>query len=254
MLSNDTQKRLADIIQGILIEGQKDHLAAARNFLLGSFSTSTKVEKNFEQQSAIKKKQAEYLTQFIEERSLWMNDVLNEKNYLTEGGEAKIYMTADNRTVVKLNDAIYYNTWLDFLNSVAIHNILFEETAYRLEGFILKNDCLFAVLSQPFIISDGQTDLSDVKYYLEYNGFVNTRRNDYYNKELGLILEDMHDENVLVNSNKLFFIDTVFYIHLPWTNTQAAIHQKNHYNFFTKWCAANKKPLFKYSLWASLRV
>ena len=36
-------------------------------------------------------------------------------------------------------------------------------------------------------------------------------RNDYFNKELGLILEDMHDENIIVNSNKLFFIDTVFY-------------------------------------------
>ena len=30
-------------------------------------------------------------------------------------------------------------------------------------------------------------------------------------KELGLILEDMHDENVLVNADTLFFIDTVFY-------------------------------------------
>jgi hypothetical protein len=35
--------------------------------------------------------------------------------------------------------------------------------------------------------------------------------NNYYNKELGLILEDIHDENVIVNSNTLFFIDTVFY-------------------------------------------
>ena len=29
---------------------------------------------------------------------------------------------------------------------------------------------------------------------------------------LGLILEDIHDENVLVNNDVLFFIDTVFYI------------------------------------------
>ena len=34
-------------------------------------------------------------------------------------------------------------------------------------------------------------------------------------KELGLILEDMHDENVLVNSETLFFIDTVFYAVAP---------------------------------------
>ncbi len=46
---------------------------------------------------------------------------------------------------------------------------------------------------------------------MAFNGFVNTRRNDYLHTELGLILEDMHDENVIVNSETLFFIDTVFY-------------------------------------------
>ena len=50
---------------------------------------------------------------------------------------------------------------------------------------------------------------------LDFNGFENTRRNDYFHKELGLILEDMHDENVLVNSDTLFFIDTIFYTVTP---------------------------------------
>ncbi len=215
MLSDDTQKGLANIVQGILIEGQTDYLTAARNFLCRRFSTSTKVEKNFEQQSAIKKEQAKCLADFSAQQHLWLTEFPNEENYLTEGGEAKIYLANDNRSVIKVNDAVYYNTWLDFFNSVLIHNLLFEETAYKLQGFVLMNDCLFAVLKQPFIIFDSPTDLSDVKYYLEHNGFINIRRNDYYNTELGLILEDMHDENVLVSSNKLFFIDTVFYIHLP---------------------------------------
>jgi hypothetical protein len=30
--------------------------------------------------------------------------------------------------------------------------------------------------------------------------------------EFGLILEDMHDENVIAKNDVLFFIDTVFYI------------------------------------------
>jgi hypothetical protein len=213
MISDDTKKTLTNIIQGLIIEGQTDNLSTARNYLCRRFGTSTKVEKNFEKQSAIKKKQAECLTRFIEQEKLWLQDFPEEEKYLTEGGEAKIYLGNHNRTVTKLNDAIYYNTWLDFLNSVLIHNLLFEETAYTLHGFTLKDDCLFAVLKQPFIISDSPTDLSDVKYYLEYNGFLNTRRNDYYNEELCLILEDMHEENVLANSNKYFFIDTVFYIH-----------------------------------------
>ena len=64
---------------------------------------------------------------------------------------------------------------------------------------------------QPYIRFDSPVNLNDVKKLLAYNGFVNTRRNDYYNKELGIILEDMHDENIISNSNILFFIDSVFY-------------------------------------------
>jgi Serine/Threonine/Tyrosine Kinase found in polyvalent proteins len=69
-------------------------------------------------------------------------------------------------------------------------------------------------LKRQFIISDNNVELDIVKKLLGFNGFKNAKRNDYYNQELGLILEDIHDENVIVNSNTLFFIDTVFYIHL----------------------------------------
>ena len=61
---------------------------------------------------------------------------------------------------------------------------------------------------------DSPVDLSKVKAFLEYNFFKNTKRNDYYNQDLGLILEDIHDENVIMNSGLMFFIDTVFYIDL----------------------------------------
>jgi hypothetical protein len=60
-----------------------------------------------------------------------------------------------------------------------------------------------------------QVELDDIREFLSFNGFENYRRNDYVHRELGLILEDMHDENVLVNSDILFFIDTVFYTVTP---------------------------------------
>ena len=44
------------------------------------------------------------------------------------------------------------------------------------------------------------------------NGFINKKENDYYNPELGIILEDLHDENVLTENGILQFIDTVFYL------------------------------------------
>ena len=66
---------------------------------------------------------------------------------------------------------------------------------------------------------DKEDKLSDDKYFIFYNkiflknnGFQNTKNHDYYNAALGLILEDLHDENVLTQNGMLYFIDTVFYI------------------------------------------
>jgi hypothetical protein len=68
-----------------------------------------------------------------------------------------------------------------------------------------------AILQQPFIEGE-QARLKDIRELLSYNGFEYTKRQDYYNSEFGLILEDMHDENVISKNDVLFFIDTMFYI------------------------------------------
>jgi|SRR5450432_833838 len=211
MFSNDTRKRLENIVKGIVLEGDEDNCTAARNLLCASFRTSTTVKKDFEGQSVVKKEQAEFLRHHSLLRNWWVDDLPEESSFLTRGGEAQIYLAHDRRSVIKVNDAVYYATWLEFFNSLVIHNLLFEETGYEFLGFAEKGDSLLVLLKQPFITSDGPLDLSDVKKFLTFNGFENTRRNDYFNKELGIILEDMHDENIIVNSNKLFFIDTVFY-------------------------------------------
>jgi hypothetical protein len=79
-------------------------------------------------------------------------------------------------------------------------------------GFHTENDNLFAVVEQPFVEVTSTTNLEQIKEFLLKNGFSNTRNNDYYNQELGLILEDLHDENVLTKDGLLYFIDTVFYL------------------------------------------
>ena len=159
----------------------------------------------------IKKEQAELLKIHSTKNNLWLKELPDDSLFLARGGEAEVYLDKDNRSVIKLNDAIYYATWLEFFNSVVIHNLLFKDTAYTFLGFTEKDGSLRAVLRQSFITSDEPVDLADVKQLLAYNGFENTRRNDYLNKGLGLILEDIHDENVILNSGILFFIDTVFY-------------------------------------------
>jgi hypothetical protein len=93
-----------------------------------------------------------------------------------------------------------------------MNNFFFPNTAYELAGFDKDEHSLFAVVRQSYIHITETTDLLLVQTFLEANGFRIIRNNDYVNEELGIILEDIHDENVLVNSGVLFFIDTVFYL------------------------------------------
>jgi hypothetical protein len=77
---------------------------------------------------------------------------------------------------------------------------------YTLEGFKKEGDKLFAVVEQTFVISDRIVDLNDVESFFKVKGFIkpNPLKNDYKNKELGIILEELHDENVLQNKGELF--------------------------------------------------
>lgn len=79
-------------------------------------------------------------------------------------------------------------------------------------GFTKDNDILYAVVKQNYVSITSNTNLEKVKEFLTLNGFVNNRNNDYINSDLGIILEDLHDENVLTRNDILYFIDTVFYI------------------------------------------
>ena len=60
--------------------------------------------------------------------------------------------------------------------------------------------------------SDSPTNLENVKVFMEANGFRLKRNNDYYLPENGLILEDLHEGNVLTQNGILYFVDTVFYL------------------------------------------
>jgi hypothetical protein len=93
-----------------------------------------------------------------------------------------------------------------------MHNYFFPDTAYELIEFTKQDEILHAIVEQSYVTLTEQTDLALVKSFLLHNGFTNTRNNDYFNADLGIILEDLHDENVLTRNGILYFIDTVFYL------------------------------------------
>lgn len=157
-----------------------------------------------------KRKETEKLISFIEKYNLFLDDI-PEENFIANGAEQRVFISG-NKYVIKLNDAIYYASWEDYFYNLLLHNYFFADTSYQLLGFYLSEGNLYSVVRQAYIKADKMTDLDQVKDFLSSNGFNNIRRNDYYNETLGIIIEDLHDENVLTNNGILYFIDTVFYI------------------------------------------
>lgn len=170
-------------------------------------SGASEVAKN---EKHFKKEETKILKKYIDKNNFWAAGI-ETSNYVSEGAEQKVYLK-DGEFVLKLNDSIFYNSWEDYLNNLLLHNFYFEDTAYELIGFIEESDILYAVVKQYFVRATEKTNLKMVKEFLKANGFLNTKNNDYYNSDLGIILEDLHDENVLTENGVLRFIDTVFFI------------------------------------------
>ena len=163
------------------------------------------------QNKLVKSEEEIFLKNIIEAEDLTYKEEISESNYISEGAEQKVYRL-DDKYVIKLNDTIFYASWKDYFNSLLIHNYFFNSTKYELLGFKIINKKIFAVVKQRFVKADEIVDLEQVKFFLEFNNFRNVRNNDYQNDELGLIFEDLHDENVLINNGILYFIDTIFYL------------------------------------------
>ncbi|MFK7935252.1 MAG: hypothetical protein AB8G22_17195 [Saprospiraceae bacterium] len=157
-----------------------------------------------------KAQETEELIDFAKSNNLILEHIPEER-FIASGAEQKVYITGD-KYVIKLNDAIYYASWEDYFYNLLLHNYFFSDTAYQFLGFYLAENTLYAVVQQPYIKADSMTDLGQVEKFMAANGFKNKRRNDYENESLGLIVEDLHDENVLSAEGMLHFIDTVFYI------------------------------------------
>lgn len=202
-----TKDELQHIIYGTKPDSQKTLIQTVASYLRANEDTSTvaKNDKYFKQQETKK------LIDFCEENKLLVIEKFDSSLFVSEGAEQKVYIK-NEKIVYKINDAIYYTKWLDYFNNLLLHNYFFPSTQYTLVGFSIIENVLYALVEQPFIIANEPTNLNNVKQLMQSNGFINNRNNDYINRDLCLIIEDLHDENVLTNDGVLFFIDTVFYI------------------------------------------
>lgn len=198
---------LQNIISGKSQVRYGDAIQAVADYLRRSKSSGCEAKDS----KQIKREETKIIKQFCNQNNFW-NANIDINSFVSSGAEQKVYLHQDEFKVFKLNDSIYYLSWEDYFNNLLLNNFFFPDTAYQLVGFYESEEILYAIVEQDFIKFDELTELEIVKKFLDENGFVNTRNNDYFNPDLGIILEDLHDENVLTFEGNLYFIDTVFYI------------------------------------------
>lgn len=204
-------RNIKDELQNIVLRdgsvSEASQLKKTQAFLRGYAETGFIVKK----QQQFKDEETAVIVAYAARENLLYEHSINDDDYLSEGAEQRVYRF-DDAHVIKTNSGVFYESWLDYFNSLLIHNFFFPTTAYSFLGFKLFGDKIYAVVKQEFIINTEPTNLNAVKGFLQFNGFENTRNNDYINRDLGLIFEDLHEENVLSNNGILFFVDTVFYL------------------------------------------
>ncbi len=201
------KNELQNILSGKSKVSHGASIQAITCYLRESLGTSEKTERN----ESIKSEETKNLIGYINAHHLWSCDI-NFGLFISAGAEQRVFIK-NSKQVLKLNDGIYYASWVDYFDNLLLNNYFFPDTAYNLVGFYKSDtDVLYALVEQNYIESTQATDLNQVKEFMQANGFGNTRNNDYFHPELGIILEDLHDENVLTTHEILYFIDTVFYI------------------------------------------
>lgn len=218
MSNNSIKQELYDVLSGKIKIRNGEPLQTIACYLRASQETSV-IAKSAKQ---FKREEAQRLKAFAVDSGFWI-DRIDFENYVSEGAEQRVYLR-DSKHVMKLNDSIYYESWLDYLYNLILHNYFFEDTAYQLTGFTEFEGIIYSVVLQNYVFETGPTNVKYLNHFLQLNGFENIRNHDYIHKDLGIILEDLHDENVLTNNGVLYFIDTVFYLTPDFWKTEGFLN------------------------------
>ena len=198
---------------------QKEHagLCCAGEALIGAYivcnyakrslktSTDSTTSKASPANWEIDELQEKMVQQWAEAKNIWFpnaeQDIESEYgSMIAKGAEAKVYYKDNNTSVIKIRTSIYAT--LDrALESIALHNALFPETAMNVIGFTRDSDGLFrSILTQPYIGYKRQATQQEIDNMVAEKGFADNNNNkgvNYIGERLHL--EDMHPANVFID-------------------------------------------------------
>lgn len=159
-------------------------------------------------------RQKQELETFAKDNNYWYDNYKGLGEYIGKGMESLVFLSKDGEKVFKVNDLEFYDTPLNYLNTINEHNKLFPEAPYKVVGFTTRKDTsnFSFVLEQPFIQAERGVTQEEVNKELEKLGFSAVGEAESYKKDNIEIL-DLHEGNVVVDSEgNIFFIDPVIFV------------------------------------------
>lgn len=141
------------------------------------------------------------------------------------GAEHQVYYEEDSgRWLKRLYASLNGSTLGDYLDRMILHAALFPETAYRLEGFTVnaKSKAIAPLISQPHVsvaigespVSKDETSalMTEIGFdpiQLRFEGLLDDGYFGYYHRKVGILVHDLHDENVvrMSSTGELAIID-----------------------------------------------
>lgn len=153
------------------------------------------------------------LRQWAQEQDCWFDDCSQFGDYFDRGSENEVYLSFDQKSIVKLNDFRYADDNLSsFFERIKAHNKYFPDCKYDMIGFAENQDGkLCAVLIQPFIAEARLATKEEIHDEFLRLGFHPEDQEEYYTNGQHDIF-DAVDGNVLIDDEgNMFFIDTIIY-------------------------------------------
>jgi len=160
------------------------------------------------------------LRAWAEQAGLMLDSAGFDRHWREQGekGEAehRLYFDQAAQRWFKSNNLSNYGNWMAYFQAIQLHNWLFPRAPLKLEGFITEAQHLRPVVSQPHIPAPRGAAQLEVDAAMLLLGFdpIRTRdaarQYDYLSKSLGVEINDLHDENVLITAGgELVVIDPV---------------------------------------------
>lgn len=153
------------------------------------------------------------IAEFVaKDMGIWIpySEALNLGLPYPSGVENDVYLDTLSNSVVKINNLMVSRDILRLLERIRIHNELFPQTRYSLEGITgFGRGSVYPVLRQPYVANATYASHGEILDYMESLGFSLCGESAFTNGSL--TITDVRPRNVLKDTTgSIFVIDVDF--------------------------------------------